>query len=125
MKGEVREPVSVPQIGFLGEARRAQIDPRDASFGVIEGVASSGVAPAPRDQDVEILSGRLVRPERVKVLPEVGAVPDASPTSDLELLDGERVDPFLVLLGHRAVVGRGAGVLGPSLLFTHGPGLVD
>jgi hypothetical protein len=105
MKREIVETMLVLQVRFMREARGAQIDAGDARFPVIEGIARGGVAAATRDQDVEILPVRPIGPERVPVAFEIAPVPPRPHVRSIEVGDGKRIHPFLVLAGDRAELG--------------------
>ncbi len=105
MKGEIVETMLVLQVRFMREARGAQIDASDARFPVIEGIARGGVAAATRDQDVEVLPVRPIGPERVPVAFEITSVSPRPHVRSIEVRDGKRIHPFLVLAGDRAELG--------------------
>jgi hypothetical protein len=105
MKGEIVETMLVLQVRFMREARGAQIDAGDARFPVIEGIARGGVAAATRDQDVEVLPVRPIGPERVPVAFEITSVSPRPHVRSIEVRDGKRIHPFLVLAGDRAELG--------------------
>ena len=97
----------VLEIGFVREARRAQINAGDARLRMIEGIARGRVTAAAGDQNVDILPRRPVRPECMPVTLEITAIPFAADCRGVEVGNGKGVHPFLILPGDRAVLACG------------------
>jgi hypothetical protein len=104
---EIAQMMLVLEIGFMCEARRAQINAGDARLRMIEGIARGRIAAAAGDQNVEVLPRRPIRPERVPIAREIAAIPFAAGVRGVEVGDGKGIHPLLVLPGDRAVFGCG------------------
>src|SRR4029077_8635152 len=85
---EIAQMMLVPEIGFVCEARSAQINAGDARLRMIESIARGRVAAAAGHQNVDILPRRPIRPECMLIARDIATIAFAADFGGVEVGNG-------------------------------------